>query len=71
MKDDPRCCDRNLCSCVKKPEKNSGLQRGLFLYKTSVLTVHLLTKKGILPYVMLVGIKLNLTHRSLWTGFVS
>ena len=21
--------ERNLCNCVKKPEKNSGLQRGL------------------------------------------
>ena len=22
--------ERNLCNCVKKPEKNSGLQRGYF-----------------------------------------
>ena len=29
MKNDPRSNDRNLCNCVKKPEKNSGLQRGL------------------------------------------
>ena len=29
MKNDPRSCDRNLYNCVKKPEKNSGLQRGL------------------------------------------
>ena len=29
MKDDPRSYDRNFCNCVKKPEKNSGLQRGL------------------------------------------
>ena len=25
-----RCSERNLCNCIKKPEKkNSGLQRGL------------------------------------------
>ena len=29
MKNDPRSCDRNFYNCVKKPEKNSGLQRGL------------------------------------------
>ena len=29
MKNDPRSYDRNFCNCVKKPEKNSGLQRGL------------------------------------------
>ena len=29
MKGDPRSYDRNFCNCVKKPEKNSGLQRGL------------------------------------------
>ena len=29
MKNDPRSYDRNFYSCVKKPEKNSGLQRGL------------------------------------------
>ena len=29
MKNDPRSYDRNLYNCVKKPEKNSGLQRGL------------------------------------------
>ena len=29
MKNDPRSCDRNFFNCVKKPEKNSGLQRGL------------------------------------------
>ena len=28
VKDDPRSCERNLYNCVKKPEKNSGLQRG-------------------------------------------
>ena len=27
VKDDPRKCERNLCSCVKKPEKNSGVYR--------------------------------------------
>ena len=27
MKDDPRSCERNLRNCVKKPEKNSILQR--------------------------------------------
>ena len=26
---DDRRSERNLCNCVKKPEKNSGLQRGL------------------------------------------
>ena len=26
MKNDPRSCDRNFYNCVKKPEKNSGLQ---------------------------------------------
>ena len=26
MKIDPRTCERSLCNCVKKPEKNSGLQ---------------------------------------------
>ena len=26
MKNDPRSYDRNFCNCVKKPEKNSGLQ---------------------------------------------
>ena len=29
MKNDPRSYDRNFYNCVKKPEKNSGLQRGL------------------------------------------
>ena len=29
MKNDPRSYDHNFCNCVKKPEKNSGLQRGL------------------------------------------
>ena len=29
MKNDPRSYDRNFCNCIKKPEKNSGLQRGL------------------------------------------
>ena len=29
MKNDTRSYDRNFCNCVKKPEKNSGLQRGL------------------------------------------
>ena len=29
MKNDPRSCDRNPRNCVKQPEKNSGLQRGL------------------------------------------
>ena len=29
MKNDLRSYDRNFCNCVKKPEKNSGLQRGL------------------------------------------
>ena len=29
MKNDPRSYDSNFCNCVKKPEKNSGLQRGL------------------------------------------
>ena len=29
MKNDPRSCDHNFYNCVKKPEKNSGLQRGL------------------------------------------
>ena len=29
MKNDPRSCDRNFYNCVMKPEKNSGLQRGL------------------------------------------
>ena len=29
IKIDPRSCERNLCNCVKKPEKISGLQRGL------------------------------------------
>ena len=32
MKNDPRSCDRNFYNCVKKPEKNSGLQRGLNLW---------------------------------------
>ena len=32
MKNDPRSYDRNFCNCVKKPEKNSGLQRGLNLW---------------------------------------
>ena len=31
MKSDPRSCDRNFYNCVKKPEKNSGLQ-GLFFF---------------------------------------
>ena len=29
MKNDPRSCNRNFYNCVKKPEKNSGLQQGL------------------------------------------
>ena len=29
MKNDPRSYDHNFYNCVKKPEKNSGLQRGL------------------------------------------
>ena len=29
MKNNPRSCDRNFYNFVKKPEKNSGLQRGL------------------------------------------
>ena len=29
MKNDPRSYDRNFYNCVKKPDKNSGLQRGL------------------------------------------
>ena len=29
MKNDPHSYDRNFYNCVKKPEKNSGLQRGL------------------------------------------
>ena len=29
MKNDPCSCDRNFYNCVKKPEKNSALQRGL------------------------------------------
>ena len=29
MKNDPRSYDRNFYNCVKKPEKKSGLQRGL------------------------------------------
>ena len=29
MKNDPRSYDRNFYNWVKKPEKNSGLQRGL------------------------------------------
>ena len=29
MKNDPRSYDRNFYNCVKKPEKNSGLHRGL------------------------------------------
>ena len=29
MKNDPCSYDRNFCNCVKKSEKNSGLQRGL------------------------------------------
>ena len=29
MKDDPCSYDRNFCNCIKKPKKNSGLQRGL------------------------------------------
>ena len=29
MKNDPHSYDRNFCNCVKKPEKNSGLQWGL------------------------------------------
>ena len=29
MKNDPRSCDRNFYNCAQKPEKNSGLQRGL------------------------------------------
>ena len=29
MKNDPRSYDRNFYNCVEKPEKNSGLQRGL------------------------------------------
>ena len=28
-KNEPRSYDRNFYNCVKKPEKNSGLQRGL------------------------------------------
>ena len=36
MKDDPRSCERNLCNCVKKPEKNSGLQRRLNFFLASL-----------------------------------
>ena len=32
MKNDPRSYDRNFYNCVKKPERNSGLQRVLNLW---------------------------------------
>ena len=37
MKNDPRSCDRNFYNCVMKPEKNSGLQRGLNPWEESVI----------------------------------
>ena len=31
MKSDPRSCERNLCNCVKKPEKLKQLESNFFL----------------------------------------
>ena len=36
MKNDPRSCDRNFYNCVKKPEKISGLQRGICIIQENV-----------------------------------
>ena len=32
MKNDPRSYDRNFCNCIKKPEKNSGLEICIISY---------------------------------------
>ena len=41
-----RCSERNLCNCVKKPEKNSGLQRGLNFHFHFISAVHISRKRN-------------------------
>ena len=79
MKNDPRSYDRNFCNCVKKPEKNSGHQRGLnpwprdtgaTLYQLSYEATYVRSRSILGSYVPVKDMKVNDAYEinHMWTA---
>ena len=67
MKNDPRSYDRNFYSCIKKPEKNSGLQRGLnpwpfFRLLYAIVKIAIITARIILHLISYPQFTYDLIH---------
>ena len=58
MKNNPHSYDRNFYNCVKKPEKNPGLQQGLNPWpRNTGVTLYQLSYEGVL----------QIFHGNIWT----
>ena len=70
MKNDPRSYDRNFCNCVKKPEKNSGLQRGLNPWPMSYEATDVGSRWILGSYVPVKDMKVNDAYEinHMWTA---